>query len=53
MTLKEHWWRYLDEDNDQFYKICLEVARSRPHLCAEAAELEATRIILSSKPEPK
>jgi hypothetical protein len=51
MTQKEHLWRYLDEDNEQFYKICLRVARSKPHLPAEAVELEANRIILGSKPE--
>lgn len=45
--------KYLEEANERFWRICLKVARSNPHLCAEDVEFEAALITLGSKPEPK
>jgi len=51
-TLTDRWRRLLKED-DRFWGICLEVAKSKPYLCAEAVESEATLIFFGLKPKPK
>ena len=51
-TLTDRWRRLIEED-DRFWRTCLEVAKSKPYLCAEAVESEATLIFLGLKPEPK
>lgn len=51
-TLSYGRWRFL-EDGEEFWRMCLKVARSKPYLCAEAVESEAMLIILGLKPEPE
>ena len=48
MSLNERWCRYLEE-NERFWGVCLEVARSKPYLCAEEVEAEARDLLNSSK----
>jgi len=52
LDLNDRWVRYLKED-DRFWKVCLKVARAKPHLCAEEVEAEATLIVLGLRPEPE
>ena len=52
MSLKERWFRYLEEQ-ERFWRVCLEVARSKPHLCAEDVETEAIDIVIGLKLEPR
>ena len=51
MSLNERWCRYLEKE-ERFWKVCLKVARSKPHLCAEEVEAEAVNIMNGFKPEP-
>ncbi|MDH5439281.1 MAG: hypothetical protein OEZ48_10085 [Candidatus Bathyarchaeota archaeon] len=51
-TLTDRWRRLIKED-DRFWRICLEVAKSKPYLCAEAVESEATLVFLGLKPNPR
>jgi len=48
LSLNERWCRYLEE-NERFWRVCIEVARSRPHLCAEEVEAEALDLMNGSK----
>jgi len=52
-TLKHQLWAHLKKDNSRFWRVCLKVARSKPHLCAEAVEAEARRIMFGLRPEPR
>jgi len=52
-TIKNQLWGYIEKGNKRFWRICLKVARSKPHLCAEAVEAEARRIMLGLRPEPR
>ena len=45
---REQLWR-----DEQFWRICLKVARSKPYLCAEAVEAEAANITVGLKDEPR
>jgi len=47
----ERWCRYIEEE-ERFWGICLEVARSKPHLCAEEVEAEAVDIMNCLNPRP-
>jgi len=38
---------------ETFWRLCLKVARSKPHLSAEAVEYEATLIMCGLEPERK
>jgi len=51
LNLKERWCRYLEE-YERFWRVCLEVARSKPHLCAEEVEAEAVDIMMASRAGP-
>lgn len=52
MKLNEQWCKFLEEE-ERYWRICLEVARANPHLCAEEVELQAVDVMLGLKPEPK
>jgi hypothetical protein len=52
LSLKERWFRYLEE-HERFWRVCLEVARSNPHLCAEDVEAEAIDMMIGLRPEPR
>lgn len=52
LSLRERWSRYLEE-HERFWRICLEVARFKPHLSAEAVETEAALILFGLKPKPR
>lgn len=52
MSLKERWCRYLEEQ-ERFWRVCLGVARSKPHLCAEDVETEAIDVMIGLGPEPR
>ena len=45
--MNERWCRYLEE-NERFWRVCLEVA-SKPHLYAEEVEAEALGLMNGSK----
>lgn len=51
MNLKERWCRYLEE-HERFWRVCLEVARSKPHLCAEEVEAGAVDMMMASGAGP-
>ena len=52
MSLKERWYRYLEEQ-ERFWRVCLGVARSKPHLRAEDVETEAIDVMIGLGPEPR
>jgi len=52
LSLKERWCWYLEE-HERFWRLCLEVARSNPHLCAEDVETEAIDTMIGLRPEPR
>ena len=40
------------EEQEQFWTICLKLARSEPYLCTEAAESEEALTMVGMRPEP-
>ena len=52
LNLGERWCRYLEE-HERFWRVCLEVARSKPHLCAEEVETEALDIMMELRARPE
>lgn len=49
LSLNERWCTYVEEE-ERFWRICLKVARSKPHLCAEEVEAEAVDIMNGFEP---
>jgi len=51
LALRERWCGYLEEQ-ERFWRFCLQVARSKPQLCAEEVEAEAVDIMIGLVPGP-